>query len=53
MDYNSNTDPPPAPRPPSHWDAAEDFDNASPSRRRFLRFCQENPAADECRIYEL
>lgn len=22
-------------------------------RRKFLNFCQENPWADECRIYEL
>lgn len=30
-----------------------DLETASPSRRRFLRFCLENPAADECRVYEL
>ncbi len=31
--------------------AADPLDSGM--RRKFLNFCQENPWADECRIYEL
>jgi len=30
-----------------------DYCNASGLRRKFLDFCKDNPAADECKIYDV
>lgn len=42
----------PGPRAKSDYRRDNDYCTASGLRRKFLDFCEENPAADECRIYE-